>query len=170
MLDDEAVSMLKSSESYYVPTLAAVETSLENGVKMGIPAPEIERSRQIRELGSSAFRRALAAGIPIGFGTDAMVVPHGQNALEFKVRVRLGESPMSAIVSATRLNAAILGWSDRIGTVEKGKLADLVAVPGDPLRDITAMERVGFVMKAGVVYRDEFSKGASHDPLDHHKR
>ena len=68
---------------------------------------------------------------------------------------------MSAIVSATRLNAAILDWSDRIGTVEKGKLADLVAVPGDPLRDITVMERVGFVMKAGIVYRNEFSRGDS---------
>jgi imidazolonepropionase-like amidohydrolase len=82
-------------------------------------------------------------------------MPHGQNAKELSFRVELGESPMSAIVSATRLNAEILGWADRIGTVEPGKLADLAAVPGDPLRDITLVERVGFVMKGGVVYRDD---------------
>jgi imidazolonepropionase-like amidohydrolase len=72
-------------------------------------------------------------------------------------RVSLGESPMSALVSATRVNAEILGWSDRVGTVEPGKWADLVAVAGDPLQDITVTERVGFVMKGGVVFRDELT-------------
>jgi imidazolonepropionase-like amidohydrolase len=72
--------------------------------------------------------------------------------------VKLGEKPMSAIVSATRVNAEILGWSDRIGTIEKGKYADLVAVPGDPLADITAVEHVGFVMKGGVVHRDDLTR------------
>ena len=73
-------------------------------------------------------------------------------------RVSLGESPMSALVSATRVNAEILGWSDRVGTVEPGKWADLVAVPGDPLQDITLTERVGFVMKGGVVFKDELTR------------
>ena len=85
-------------------------------------------------------------------------MPHGQNAKEMTFRVRLGETPMSAIVSATRVNAEILGWSDRVGTVEAGKLADLVAVPGDPLSDITATERVGFVMKGGVIYREDLAR------------
>ena len=77
------------------------------------------------------------------------MIPHGENAKELAVRVRLGESPMAALVSATRLNAEILGWSDRVGTVEPGQWADLVAVSADPLADITAIERVGFVMKGG---------------------
>jgi len=153
MLDDEAIAMLKgSTATYYVPTLY---TSDVIGTSAHVPESEKERERQIKDAQYAGFRRALAAGIPIGVGSDAAVIPHGQNARELSVRVRLGEKPMSALVSATRVNAEILGWSDRVGTVEKGKLADLVAVPGDPLADITAVERVLFVMKGGVVYRDD---------------
>ncbi|HEY8147904.1 MAG TPA: amidohydrolase family protein [Vicinamibacteria bacterium] len=156
MLDDEAVAMLKgSSATYYVPTLYTsdvIDTSAQ------VPESEKERERQIRDAQYVGFRRALAAGLPIGLGSDAAVIPHGQNAHELSVRVRLGERPMAALVSATRINAEILGWSDRIGTVEKGKLADMVAVPGDPLADITAVERVGFVMKGGTIYRDDLAR------------
>jgi imidazolonepropionase-like amidohydrolase len=156
MLDDEAVTMLKgSSSTYYVPTLY---TSDVIDTSASVPESEKERERQIRDAQYAGFRRALAAGLPIGVGSDAAVIPHGQNARELSVRVRLGEKPMAALVSATRLNAEILGWSDRIGTVEKGKLADLVAVPGDPLADITAVERVGFVMKGGTIYRDDLAR------------
>jgi imidazolonepropionase-like amidohydrolase len=123
-----------------------------------VPASERERARQIRERQVQSFQMARAAGLPIGLGTDVPVMPHGQNAKELSFRVALGESAMSALVSATRINAEILGWSDRVGTVEPGKWADLVAVPGDPLQDITVTERVGFVMKGGVVYRDELSR------------
>jgi len=152
-LDDDAVAMLaRARETFYVPTLHTSEVVLTSA---HIPEPEKERERGIREIQNAGFRRALAAGIPIGFGSDAAVVPHGENAKEFGARVRMGESPMSAIVAATRRNAEILGWSDRIGTVEPGKLADLVAVPGDPLADVSALERVGFVMKGGKVHRDD---------------
>jgi imidazolonepropionase-like amidohydrolase len=155
-LDDEAVAMLaRTRETYYVPTLHTSEVILASG---HIPESEKEREQQIREVQYAGFRRALAAGIPIGFATDSGVIPHGGNAKEFATRVRMGEPPMSAIVSATRLNAEILGRSDRIGTVEPGKLADLVAVPGDPLADITALERVGFVMKGGTVQRDDLGR------------
>jgi imidazolonepropionase-like amidohydrolase len=156
MLDDEAIAMLKgSSSTYYVPTLY---TSDVIDTSASVPESEKERERQIRDAQYVGFRRALAAGLPIGVGSDAAVIPHGQNAHELSVRVRLGETPMAALVSATRVNAEILGWSDRIGTVEKGKLADLVAVPGDPLADITAVERVGFVMKGGTIYRDDLAR------------
>jgi imidazolonepropionase-like amidohydrolase len=156
MLDDEAVAMLKgSSSTYYVPTLY---TSDVIDTSASVPESEKERERQIRDAQYVGFRRALAAGLSIGVGSDAAVIPHGQNAHELSVRVRLGEKPMAALLSATRVNAEILGWSDRIGTVEKGKLADLVAVPGDPLADITAVERVGFVMKGGTVYRDDLAR------------
>jgi imidazolonepropionase-like amidohydrolase len=155
MLDDEAIAMLKASSSYYVPTLYISEVVPNNPL---VPASERERSRMIGDRRVESFKKALAAGLKVGFATDVPVMPHGQNAKELALRVRLGETPMSAIVSATRLNAEILGWSDRVGTVEPGKLADIVGVPGDPLRDITAAERVGFVMKAGVVYRDELAR------------
>jgi imidazolonepropionase-like amidohydrolase len=152
-LDDEAVAMLAAQDyTYYVPTLATnefIEVSDE------VPASEVARSQAIKETKDHAFRIALAAGLPIGFATDAGVVPHGRNAREFLVRVGLGESPMAALVSATSLNAAILQWSDRIGTLEAGKLADIVAVPGNPLENISVMERVFFVMKDGRVYRND---------------
>jgi imidazolonepropionase-like amidohydrolase len=153
-LDEEAVALLKATRAtFYVPTLATSDEIVADGST--VPPAQIEREKRIRALQDAGFQRALAAGLPIGFATDAGVVPHGQNALEFVVRVRMGQKPMDAIVSATALNAEILGWSDRIGTVEAGKLADLVAVDGDPLADIAAMQRVQFVMKGGVVHRDD---------------
>jgi imidazolonepropionase-like amidohydrolase len=155
-LDDEAVTLLKQGrETFYVPTLYTSEVIRTSA---HVPEPEKEREREVLEHQRAGFRRALAAGIPIGFGSDAAVIPHGDNAREFAARVGLGESPMAALVSATRLNAEILGWSERLGTVEAGKLADLVAVDGDPLADIRATERVVFVMKGGVVERDDRSE------------
>ena len=154
LLDDEAIAMLKGSPTYYVPTLYISKVVPEDP---RVPESERERARQLRERQVQSFKMALAAGLPIGLGTDVPVMPHGQNAKELSFRVALGETAMSALVSATRINAEILGWSDRVGTVEPGKRADLVAVPGDPLHDITVTERVGFVMKGGVVYRDELS-------------
>lgn len=155
-LDDEAVVMLKATnrQTFYVPTLytsAAIERS-----DSPVPESERQRSRAISAIKDAGFRRALAAGLPIGFGTDAMVIPHGQNAREFAERVRLGESPLAAITSATSLNAEILGWQDRVGSLSVGKLADVIAVRGNPLEDIRRMEQVRFVMKDGVVHR--------HDP------
>ena len=92
----------------------------------------------------AGFKRALAAKLPAGFGTDAGVIEHGENWKEFAVRHRLGESNAAAIVAATSLNAEIIGWQDRVGTVEAGKFADLIAVPGDPLQDIAVLGRVEF--------------------------
>ncbi len=155
-LDDEAVAMLKTTrQTFYVPTLYTSEVIQSEGRRHGIPESEIERDRQLRAAEIAAFKRALAAGIPIGLGTDSSVIPHGDNARELALRVSLGESPMSAIVSATSLNAEIIGWQDRVGSLEKGKYADLIAVPGDPLQDIALLQQVGFVMKGGVVYRDD---------------
>ena len=101
----------------------------------------------------------------IGFATDSAVVPHGENAREFTYRVRLGESTAAAIVSATKTAAEIIGWSDRVGTIEAGKFADLIAVAGDPLKDITELERVTFVLKAGTVYKDASQKSEGRSPI-----
>jgi imidazolonepropionase-like amidohydrolase len=158
-LDDEAVAMLKARPgvTYYVPTLALMTVNLDEKHANVFPPAELERIRQLRAMAEAGFRRALAAGLPIGLGTDAPVIPHGMNAREFRTRVALGEKPMAALVSATRINAQIIHMEDRIGTVEVGKLADLVAVPGNPLADISATERVGFVMKGGAIYREELA-------------
>jgi imidazolonepropionase-like amidohydrolase len=155
LLDDEAIAMLRSARAWYVPTLYTSEVVPIDPI---VPEAQRARERRVRESQRVGFQKALAAGLEIGIASDVPVIPHGHNAKELSLRVSLGETPMHALVSATRVNAEILGWSDRIGTVEPGKLADLVAVPGDPLRDITAVERVGFVMKGGIVYRDELTR------------
>jgi imidazolonepropionase-like amidohydrolase len=152
MMDDEAVELLRTHHAYFVPTLYTSESISANA---NVPDSEKARSKQIKELKDKSFQMVLKADLPIGFATDAAVVPHGQNAREFGYRVRLGQSPMAAIVSATKTAAEIMGWSDRVGTIEAGKFADLIAVSGDPLRDITALESVAWVMKGGVVYKQE---------------
>jgi imidazolonepropionase-like amidohydrolase len=150
MMDDEAVELLRTHHAYFVPTLYTSESIAANP---NVPEPEKARSKQIAAVKDRSFQLVVKSGLPIGFATDAAVVPHGQNAREFGYRVRLGQSPMDAILSATRTAAEIMGWGDRVGTVEAHKFADLIAVSGDPLRDITELERVTWVMKGGVVYK-----------------
>jgi imidazolonepropionase-like amidohydrolase len=159
-LNDEAIALLQASHRrvFYVPTLYTAVAIENEGAANGIPAAERERNRAIRETEYGGFKRALAAGIPIGFATDAMVIEHGDNAKECEVRHQLGEPAMACIVAATSLNAEIMGWSDRVGSIEPGKLADLAAVPGDPLQDITQLQKVGFVMKGGQTIRDELAR------------
>lgn len=158
-LDDEAIDMLKATnrKTFYVPTLYTSTVIARQGREAGIPESEILRSKMISDTKDLGFKRALAAGLPIGFGTDAAVIPHGENAQEFVERARLGEKPMAGIVSATSLNAEIMGWGDRVGSVEPGKFADLIAVSGDPLTDVSELSKVRFVMKGGAVYKDELT-------------
>jgi imidazolonepropionase-like amidohydrolase len=150
MMDEEAIQLLRTHHAYFVPTLY---TSDVGGSNTNAPESERERSRRMRGFKETSFRLVLTSGLPIGFATDAAVVPHGQNAREFAYRVRLGQSPLDAILSATKTAAEIIGWSDRVGTVERGKFADVIAVAGDPLQDVTELERVVWVMKAGLVYK-----------------
>ena len=159
-LNDEAIALLKAGNrrTFYVPTLYTSVSLEEEGVAIHIPASELERNRRIKDTEIGGFKRALAAGIPIGFATDAAVIKHGDNARELALRVSLGEAPMRSIVSATSLNAEIMGWSDRVGSVEAGKFADLIAVTGNPLQDITELQRVRFVMKGGAIVLDELAK------------
>jgi imidazolonepropionase-like amidohydrolase len=159
-LNDSAITLLKAGNrrTFYVPTLYTTVALEEEGAAINIPASEMERNRRIKETEIGGFKRALTAGIPIGFATDAAVIRHGDNAKEFALRVSLGETPMHSIVSATSLNAEIMGWSDRVGSVQTGKFGDLIAVTGNPLRDITELQRVRFVMKGGAVVVDELSR------------
>src|SRR5436853_206655 len=146
-LDDEAIALLKGSnrKTFYVPTLDVLDAVEQNGARNNIPESERERGRQINGVMAAGFKRALAAKIPIGVGTDAAVIEHGENWREFEIRHRLGEPTAATVVSATSTNAEIIGWHDRLGTIEPGKLADIIAVPGDPAQDVTVMRRVNFV-------------------------
>ena len=159
-LDDEAIEMLKATnrKTFYVPTLYTSKIIARDGRKNGVPESEIQRSRMISGIKDLGFKRALAAGIPIGVGSDSAVIPHGENAQELICRAELGESPMAAIVSTTSLNAEIMGWSDRVGSVTAGRFADLIAVAGDPLKDIAELTHVAFVMKDGEVVKNDLAK------------
>jgi imidazolonepropionase-like amidohydrolase len=151
ILDEEAIAMMIERGTYLVPTLMAgyaVERQAEKGILTGFRA---EKALYIAPIMRRSFRMAVEAGVPIAFGTDAGVFPHGTNGTEFEMMVENGMDPMAAIVSATGAAADLLGMADRVGTLKPGMLADIVAVPGDPLDDIRVMQQAIFVMKAGEV-------------------
>jgi imidazolonepropionase-like amidohydrolase len=154
MMDEEGARLLKEKGAYFAPTLYVGHTILNDHEALNIPAHQVERERMIQGTQERAFKLALAHQLPIAFATDAGVFPHGDNAREFGIRVGLGQTPMAAIESATRVAAEAMGWADRVGTLQPGHYADLIAVAKDPLADITELERVQFVMKGGVVFRE----------------
>jgi imidazolonepropionase-like amidohydrolase len=154
-LDDETIRVFKQHGTYLVPTVLAGKTVAELSKKPGALHPSVrEKAARIGPLIQDAFRRAYAGGVRIAFGTDSGVSNHGENAREFGYMVEAGMPPMEAILSATKHAADLLGAADRVGSIQAGRYADLVAVDGDPLKDITELQRVAFVMKGGVVYRD----------------
>jgi len=152
-LDDEALKLMQEHGTYLVPTLLAGEYVGGKAATRRYPPEIAEKGRAALAARSAMFRRALALGVKIAFGTDSAVSPHGVNAREFALMVELGMDPAAALRAATAAAADLLGLRKEIGTIEPGKAADLVAVPGDPLRDITATERVSFVMKGGEVVK-----------------
>jgi imidazolonepropionase-like amidohydrolase len=153
MLDEEGARLITEKHAYFAPTLYVGHTILDDYQTLNTPRHQVEREKAMQGTQERAFKIALAHNLPIVFSTDAGVFPHGENAREFKLRVGLGQSPMAAIESATRLAAEAMGWSDRVGTLQPGRFADLIAVAKDPLADISELERVQFVMKGGVVYK-----------------
>jgi imidazolonepropionase-like amidohydrolase len=157
-IDDTAIAEMKKRGTYLVPTLYLADWFLENAEKIGTPADLIAKGRAVMPAARQNVARAFAAGVKVGFGTDAAVYPHGLNAHEFAVMVKLGMSPLGAIQAATINDADLLGWPDKIGTIEPGKWADIVAVDGDPLADVTTLERVRFVMKGGEVVKNEYGR------------
>jgi imidazolonepropionase-like amidohydrolase len=155
-LDDEALDMMKSHGTYYVPTLMAPE-GIQEQINKGtyIPAPILAKAKVAIASVHQTFQRALAKGLKIGMGTDAAVYAHGRNPEEFHLMVDLGMKPIDALKAGTSADADLLGLADKIGTLETGKLADVVAVPGDPLENIRQTEHVFFVMKEGVIYKND---------------
>jgi imidazolonepropionase-like amidohydrolase len=153
-LDDETVKLMKERGTYFVPTLMAGEYAGGRKARRKYPPEIAEKAAQALEARSRAFKRALAAGVRIAFGTDSGVSPHGRNAEEFALLVEHGLSPAAAL-RTTATASALMGLDRTIGTIEPGKAADIVAVPGDALRTISATEHVRFVMKGGKIVRDD---------------
>ena len=154
-LDDEALDMMKAHGTFYIPTLMAVEGGKEILAKGGYPPTVAAKMTAASESINQVVRKAIAKGVRIGMGTDAAVYPHGRNTEEFHLLAALGMSPLDALRAGTSVDAELLGMQTSIGTLETGKLADVIAMPGDPTQNIRQTEKVFFVMKDGVVYRNE---------------
>lgn len=153
LIDEEGIALARQRGTYLVFDVYNDTYILSEGAKVGMLPESIEKERQIGRLQRENFRKAFLAGAKMAFGTDGGVYPHGDNAKQFAVMVEYGMKPIDAIRAATVNAAELLGWSDRVGALEAGKLADLIAVDGDPLANASALERVRFVMKDGKVYR-----------------
>ena len=157
-LDDEALRMMKDRGTYLVPTLMAGEYAGGRKSTRTYPPEIAAKAKAALESRSVAFRNALRMGVKIAFGTDSAVSPHGRNAEEFALLVEHGMTPAAALRTATSAASTLLGIDKRTGTLEPGKDADVVAVPGDVLADIRATEKVSFVMRAGKVYRNDAAR------------
>jgi imidazolonepropionase-like amidohydrolase len=149
MLDDEAVALLKDRGTFIVPNPVTNAFMLERGALGGYEAYQLEKAREVYALKLASLRLAIRAGLPIAYGTDSGVQPHGQNARQFAIYVAAGMTPLEAIRSATTVAAALLRMESEIGRIAPGFAGDLVAVPGNPLTDITSLEHPLFVMKSG---------------------
>lgn len=147
-LDDESITKMLKRNIFYVPTLYVYE--FEPDEDLEATGGKTSRAR----IHEASFRKALAGGVKIAFGTDVGPFPHGTQAKEFEFMTRFGMTNMQAIQAATMGGAELMGWQNRVGSIEKGNFADLIAVSGDPLTDITELERVKFVMKGGEVVRN----------------
>jgi imidazolonepropionase-like amidohydrolase len=158
LMDDASIATLKKNGTYLVPTLYLLDWNRDNMAKRNVPDYIQKKMVMVSAEAENNAKRAFQAGVKIALGTDAAVYPHGLNAHEFEVYTRLGMTPLQAIQSSLINGADLLGWSDKVGTIEPGKWADIIAVDGDPLTDIKTLQHVRFVMKGGTVYKNEYSR------------
>ena len=165
LVDEEGVRIMKEHGTYLVPDIITDVYILEHGAEQKLPPKIIEKERSLRGQQDANWSRALKAGVKLAFGTDAGVYPHGQNARQFALLVKhLGLSPLDAIRMATTNAADLLTWAARVGRVAPGFYADLIAVSGDPLADVSELERVRWVMKGGMVYKDDHASATATKP------
>ena len=160
-LDDEGIQLLKEHNTFLVPTSYPLFWFEEHAPQMNLPPWVKEKVAIIIPAAKKNMAKAFRSGVRVALGTDAGVYPHGENGGEFWSMVELGLTPTQALQAGTVNAAELLGWSDRIGSITKGKFADLVAVTGNPLADIRLLQHVQFVMKDGVVYKDEISHSSA---------
>ena len=158
LIDDAGIAAMKQHGTYLVADIYNDDFILNMGKQYGFTGEMLEKERMVGQQQREGFRKAAQAGVKIAFGTDAGVYPHGWNAKQFAYMVKYGLSPMQAIQSATVNAADLIGWADRVGSLEPGKLADIIAVQGDPTTNVTVLEHVQFVMKGGQVVKNELAK------------
>src|SRR5438309_7641623 len=155
-IDDAGINAMKQHGTYLVPTMYLQTWMLENAQSIGLPPMYAEKMRQIIAIARKNIQHAFASGVKVAFGTDAAVYPHGLNAHECNVYVQMGMTPLDAMRTSWVNAADLMGLGDKIGSIEAGKWADIIAVDGDPTKDVRALESVKFVMKGGVVYKNEY--------------
>jgi imidazolonepropionase-like amidohydrolase len=148
-LSDETMRLMREKQIFAVPTFAIAEYFADHAAT---PA-ESEREHRMQDFHAQEFRKQLAAGVPMAVGSDVGPFPHGTQAREFNLMVKYGMPPLATLQADLLDGAKLLGWQDQIGALKPGYLADIIAVPGDPLADISVLEKVSFVMKGGAVYR-----------------
>ena len=153
LMDDEAIALMKERGTWLVADIYNGDYIATVGRQDKWPEDYLRKNDETTEAQRAGFRKAVAAGVKIAYGTDSGVYPHGLNARQLPYMVRYGMTPMQAIQSATISGAQLLGWEDRVGSIAPGRYADIVAVEGDALADLARFEKVGFVMKGGVVYK-----------------
>ncbi len=156
-IDDAAIAEMKKNGTYLVPTLYLGDWLIDNAAAIHLPEYALVKAKEVIPEARKNIAHAFASGVKVGFGTDSAVYPHGLNAREFAVMVKLGLTPLQAIQAATVNDADLLGWADKVGEVAPNHYADLIAVDGDPTKDVTTLEHVKFVMKGGVVYKNEYA-------------
>jgi len=155
-IDDAGIAEMKKDGTYLVPTLYLEDWLVQYG---NLPPFYAQKMKDVIVVAKKNIKHAIDSGVKVALGTDAAVYPHGLNAHEFDVYVnQMGMTPLAALQSGTINAADLLGWSDKVGAVDPGKWADIIAVNGDPLKDITVLQKVPFVMKSGVVFKDESGK------------
>jgi len=154
-INDEDIQLMKQHGTYLCPTVYLEDWLLENYKSLGFTASMTEKMNTVLPIARQHESHAFQSGVKIAFGTDAAVYPHGLNAHEFAMMVKMGLPPLQAIQAGTVNAADLLGWSDRVGTIEPGKFADIVAVQGDPMADVSVLENVRFVMKGGEVIKNQ---------------
>ena len=155
LIDDEGIRLAKQHGTFLVMDIYNDTFILEYGASVGMLPESLEKERQIGQLQRDNFRKAFKAGVRMAFGSDGAVYPHGDNARQFAYMVEYGMTPMQAIQAATSEAAELIGWPDSVGAIEPGKFADIIAVNGNPLTDISVLENVAFVMKGGQVFRND---------------
>ena len=157
-IDDAGIATMKEHGTYLVPTLYLGDWMLENAESTHMPAPLLAKAKDVIPAARKNIAHAFSSGVKVAFGTDAAVYPHGLNAHEFAVMVKLGLTPLQAVQAATINAADLLGWSGKVGTLEPGAWGDIIAVDGDPTKDVTTLEHVKFVMKGGEVVKNDYGK------------
>ena len=154
LVDAEGIQLMKAKGTYLVSDVYDDEYILSEYSKLGYPDKIINKEKMVGKLQRENFQKAVEAGVKIAFGTDAGVYPHGWNARQFKWMTRFGLSPMGAIQAATINAADLIGIKEKTGSIKAGKKADIIAVANNPIDEISTLEQVQFVMKNGVVYKN----------------